>query len=325
MAQTEDTRKDSSGLEGAKAGRPKRKSWPLVLVLLILAGGAGVLLYGAAIRGGSENTDDAKVGGQQVVVSSQSLERVKSLAAAEGDRVAKGQALVRMDEGAMEVRKSKAEANAEYAAKSAELAELKLDQARSDLDRASLQFQGKIISQEQYDHINQACQAAKASLDIARAQARVAEAELRGSVTDIERSTLASPVDGVVARRWVAEGEIVQPAQAIYTICDLDELWIEANFKETQIRVMKPGDPASFTVDAFPGKVFTGKVESVGATTASAFALVPQDSSAGNFTKMTQRVPVRLSINREPGRESSGGIGLRPGLSVEVRVLTGRE
>ena len=130
---------------------------------------------------------------------------------------------------------------------------------------------------------------------------------------DLADRTIRSPVDGVVDKTFVDKGEFVTPGQRLATVHDPDDVWVEANIKETEIRKLALGLPVEITVDAFPDDTFTGEIISIGHATTGSFALLPNPNPSGNFTKITQRLPVRIAIEQ---REQK----LRPGMMVEVRI-----
>ncbi len=295
----------------------------LTLVILVLVAG-GIFVYVRIALSGFQSTDDASVKGNQVVISAVILDRITLLALGEGDRVSRGQTLVTLDDATLKAQEEQAKVNEQFAAQNITLATIKVDQARTDLQRGTVQVQNKIIPQEQYDHLKIALQAAQAQLDIATTQEKLAAAQLRSVETNLANTTISSTIDGVVAKKWSMPGDVVQPAQPIYTLFDLNDLWIEANFKETQIRYLAVGNPVSITIDAFPGTTFTGKVETIGAAAAAQFALIPPSNATGNFTKVTQRVPVRISIDHTNTPAGDPTARLVPGMSATVRVTTSK-
>ena len=125
--------------------------------------------------------------------------------------------------------------------------------------------------------------------------------------------TIGSPVNGVVDRVFVEEGEYITPGQRLLLVHDPKRVWIDANVKETDIRKVKIGQVAEVTVDAFPDKKFSGKVIAIGNAATSEFALLPTPNPSGNFTKITQRLRVRVAIDLEQNL-------LRPGMMVEVFI-----
>jgi len=144
-------------------------------------------------------------------------------------------------------------------------------------------------------------------------QADEIRAEIRRRDVDIADRTIAAPADGRVVMTFARQGEHVSPGQRILMFHDPAEIWIEANVRETEMRLLKPGMTAEIRVDAYPGKVFEGKVFRIGQTATSKFALLPDPNPSGNFTKITQRLPVRIQLaEKDPA--------LRPGMMVEVYI-----
>lgn len=313
--------------QGAAAAGPRSGSLPearkgragtIIIIAAVLAAGAGGFFLFASR--GTQSTDDAAIKGDQVVVSAQLMAQILSLSSEERAEVTKDQVLATLDDKSLRTQESQAAANRDLAVQNVSLAQVKLDKAKADLDRASVQLRSKIIPQEQYDHLSSDKATAEAQLGIAQAQERLAEAQLAAVETSLSHAVIKSPIGGVVAKKWTMVGNLAQPGQAIYTLYDLKRLWVEAYFKETQIRSLAAGDPAEISVDAFPGRRFRGKVESIGAATAAEFSLIPPDNASGNFTKVTQRVPVRIALDDPDSWSMGPGRSLVPGMSVEVRV-----
>ena len=137
--------------------------------------------------------------------------------------------------------------------------------------------------------------------------------QLEKQKLDLNDRTIRSPVDGVIDKTFVKVGEYVTPGQRLALAHNPAKIWIEANIKETQIRMLKPGQTVEVDVDAYPGISFTGRVMSVGNATTSEFTLLPSPNPSGNFTKITQRLPVRIAIQQKDDL-------LRPGMMVEVNI-----
>jgi len=144
-------------------------------------------------------------------------------------------------------------------------------------------------------------------------QARAAVDQAR---TALDRTVIRAPVAGVVGARSVRAGQSVSPGTQLLSIVPLGDTYVVANFKETQLDHLRLGQTVEITADAFPGQTLTGRIDSFAPATGSEFALIPVENATGNFTKITQRVPVRIVVERAEGRT----VSLRPGLSVEVRV-----
>jgi len=143
------------------------------------------------------------------------------------------------------------------------------------------------------------------------------KASLALAQTNLGYTRITAPEDGIVSERKVRAGQLVSPGTQILSLVQTD-VWIQANYKETQLRHIRPGDPAELRVDAFSGVVFRGKVDQVSPASGSQFALLPPDNATGNFTKIIQRVPVKIVLER--GQATDGR--LRPGMSVIATVRT---
>jgi membrane fusion protein (multidrug efflux system) len=135
---------------------------------------------------------------------------------------------------------------------------------------------------------------------------------------NLEYTTVKSPVKGQVSRKSVEPGQVIQPGQPLMTIIPLEQVWITANFKETQLASMRVGQVVDIDVDAYGGKEFKGKIESIAAATGARFSLLPPENATGNFVKVVQRVPVKIVLDegQDPQRL------LRPGMSVTPTVYT---
>ena len=158
--------------------------------------------------------------------------------------------------------------------------------------------------------------AARAAVDAAAARQLLAEAQQRIAELNLSYTDVRAPVRGVVSRRTVEQGQLVDPSRPMLALVPLGDLWVVANFKEDQIGKMKPGQRATVHVDAF-GREFTAKVDSLAGASGARFALLPPDNASGNFIKVVQRLPVLLRLEALPTEFT-----LRPGLSAEVTVVT---
>jgi membrane fusion protein (multidrug efflux system) len=157
--------------------------------------------------------------------------------------------------------------------------------------------------------------------ELARAEAllKAAQADLAVAELNLEHTAVRAPIDGVVSKRSVEVGQIVQLGQPLLALVPLQDVWIVANFKETQLTRIKPGQPAEVRVDTFPGVVFKGSVNSISAGTGSRFSLLPPENATGNWVKVVQRVPVKILID---GRSVGNPQPLRAGMSAYVTVQT---
>jgi membrane fusion protein (multidrug efflux system) len=191
------------------------------------------------------------------------------------------------------------------------VAESRLVQAQAGVMPARAQMRSAQTGPDQVSAIRARAAAAEAHAQQARAV--LAQAEL-----NLQHATVKAPMKGLVSRKTVEVGQNVQPGQPLLAIIPLDEVWVTANFKETQLRNMRPGQKATLTVDAYGGRTFNGHVDSIAAATGARFSLLPPENATGNFVKVVQRVPVKIVL--EAGQDPDHL--LRPGLSVEPTVYT---
>ena len=222
--------------------------------------------------------------------------------------------------------------------------EPQLELARAELARARSLYDRRVISLQQFEQTRAEARrvegehrmaVAESEESVARVdEARVErarldvldrevdkighqESELRGRIEqqrlDVADRTIRSPIDGVVDRTFVQVGEYVRPGQRLAIVHDPKRIWIEANIKETQIRRLAVGQPVEVRVDAYPQEIFRGRVRTIGSATTGSFALLPNPNPSGNFTKITQRLPVRIDIEETGER-------LAPGMMVEVDI-----
>ncbi len=154
-------------------------------------------------------------------------------------------------------------------------------------------------------------QVSTAEAQIAQAEAAIKEAEL-----DLSYTKIYAPEDGTVTRKTIEEGQLVQPGSALMAISQSDEIWVVANFKETQLELIRIGQPVDIEVDAYPNQEFHGKIESFQAGTGSRFSLLPSENATGNYVKVVQRVPVKIVFDEQPDKVHL----LAPGMSVEPSV-----
>jgi membrane fusion protein, multidrug efflux system len=306
--------KESPKAGGEAAGKKVRKG-PMILgrIVLVVAA-AGALGYGALWWLDSTayvSTDDAAVDGRQVKLSSKMLGRIAELKAEEGDKVKSGQILVVLEDRDLKAQETQAAAGLAYARQNLELAKISLDKSRDDFERTSKLYSGGAATKEGYDHAQRALDTAQAQYSLAQASVDTSSAQLGVIEAQLLNISIASPIDGTVEKVTLNPGDLVQPGQTILSVNNLDTVWVTANYEETKVGRIKAEAQALITVDAYPGKVFKGKVEMIRA------GIVPSAFQIGEFTKTTQRVPVKIVLTSQP----EGAI-LLPGMSVEVKVRT---
>lgn len=301
-------------IEDTPLYRKKRVVLPL-LILLIAAAAVGWYWY-TGLRA-YVSTDDAYIDANRVSISTKMLGRVEKLTADEGDTVSKGEVLVHLDDSDLRAQEEQAQAALSLAQVSVGLSNSNLEKAKDDFQRIKAQYASKVVPKEQYDHAEKALSAAQAEYQIALARVQTAKAQLDVVRTQLQNCVISSPLDGVVAKRWILPGDVVQAGQPMLSVYDVGNLWITANFEETKVGKLRLKDPVEIAIDTYPDLVFHGEVIQLGTHTASEFSLIPPNNASGNFTKITQRVPVKISIVQT---DAGTRAHLLPGMSVEVRV-----
>jgi len=199
------------------------------------------------------------------------------------------------------------------------------EKAHADLERIKPLAEKDIVPKQALDAAEAAARAADAGLAAAQAallgaDARVAAARAARdqAALNLSYTRITAPSEGVVSKKSVEIGQLVQPGQPLMSEVPLSDVWVTANLKETQTANVTPGDPADFTVDAYPGRHVKGHVESLSPATGAKFSLLPPDNATGNFTKVVQRIPVRI----RPDAQNDATHPLRPGMSVVVTITT---
>ncbi len=309
-------------------------------------------LYWAQVLRYQQSTDDAYVGGNVVQITPQISGTVVAIGADDTQFVTAGQALVRLDQADAKVALEQAEAQLARTvrdvrnlyATSAQLQaavqvnETNLAAAQSDLARRRQLGASGAVSGEELQHARDAAQAAEAGLAAARQQlaanrARVdgttlenhpqvrdAAAVVRAAYLTFSRTELPAPVAGFVARRNVQLGERVSPGTPLMAVVPLEQVWVDANFKEPQLERMRVGQPVKLTADLYGTRiVFHGSVAGFGAGTGAAFSLLPAQNATGNWIKIVQRVPVRIALDPREIAARPLQIGLSMKAQVDVR------
>lgn len=329
----------------------KRRRALIGITLLFAAAGVVYAVYSTRVLSKREETDNAYVGGNMVTLSSQVTGNVAEIRADETQLVQAGAELVKLDPVDAEVALAQAEARLgntvrqlreRYAGvpqveATVELRRQDLKRAQDDLARRQPLAADHTLPAEEVAHAQQAVKAAQAALEVALRQVDAARAGVQGvslaqhpsvlaaradyvqAWLGLRRSAVVSPVSGYVGKRSVQVGSRVIPGTALMSIVPLDQLWVDANFKESELRNLRVGQPVRLEADTYGGKVeFHGKVLGLSPGTGSAFSLLPAQNATGNWIKVVQRVPVRIALDPAELREHP----LRIGLSMDVTVDT---
>jgi membrane fusion protein, multidrug efflux system len=334
----------------APANGKRTKILILIAVIFIVLGA----LWGAywvLVLSKREQTDDAYVNGNKVVISAQVSGTVIAVLADDTQLVKAGQVLVRLDpidaetslsraasalaQGVRQVRQEKATAD-QYDSV-IETRKLELARAEADLAKREPLLADKAIAPEEVRHARESVEMARAARAQAVRQSIAAHALIDGAQVEdnpavlqakaafrdawiaAQRNAVVAPVTGYVAERSVQLGQHIQAGQALMTVIPLNALWVDANFKEVQLRHLRIGQPAQVRSDLYGGSfIFHGHVKGMSAGTGAAFALLPAQNASGNWIKVVQRVPVRIQIDDNDLVKAP----LRVGLSATVTVDT---
>jgi membrane fusion protein (multidrug efflux system) len=330
-----------------KNSEPKgtfRRLLPFIFGAIIIAGayyGWHIIQYNKV----HAETDDAQIDADISPIIPRVSGYVARVDVSDNDRVDSNAVLVQLDVQDLALKVKIAEAAVENAQAAVRAAEASAAVARAnvgtsdvnhrktaaDLIRARGLLAGSAITQEQFDAIQAAAESADAQFKSATdqtaaagTQVAVAESQVKQRQADLDNTnlqfsytTITAPVAGSVAKKNVQVGEYIQAGQPLMAITPSD-IWITANFKETHLEKMHPGQTVEFTLDSYPDSVFHGTVQSIAPATGAKFSLLPPDNASGNFVKVTQRVPVKILVDRRDYSKSP----LRPGMSVDVTVST---
>ncbi|KQT32755.1 hemolysin D [Sphingomonas sp. Leaf412] len=336
----------------APTGKPKaRKRAFAVLAIVIVVGLIVWAVFHFLLAVPEEETDDAYVAGDVVAITARDPGTVVALHADNTQSVKAGQPLVELDPLASDVALQSAEAELAKAVRATRAdftrvgqsdagivqAQAELSRARDDYARRRGAAAEGAVSGEELDHAADAVKVAAANLNLAREQRRQATSTVAGTNVDTNPAVLAAkamyrraaiqrshmrvtaPIDGVVAQRTVQVGQQIQSGTPLMAIVPLQRLWVDANFRETQLKDVRIGQPATVVADMYGDDiVYHGRVVGLAAGSGNAFALLPPQNASGNWIKIVQRVPVRIALDPKELRANP----LRVGLSVKATVDT---
>ncbi|MGH8080326.1 MAG: efflux RND transporter periplasmic adaptor subunit [Lysobacter sp.] len=333
-----------------------RRKALLILLTVIVIAAIGWTAYYLLVLRWHQDTDDAYVQGNVVNITPQTQGTVVAIGADDGMKVTAGQVLVQLDPNDAQVAYDQATANlantvrqvrglfSAVDAGQADLSarEVAVQKARADVKRREGLVAGGAVSAEELAHARDELASAEASLSSSRGslarnralvdattvgkqpQVAAAAAQLRQAYLNLQRSAIVAPVSGYVGKRNVQLGQRVQPGTALMTVIPLDQVWVEANFKETQLAKMRIGQTVELHSDLYGSDVsYQGKLVSLGLGTGSAFSLLPAQNASGNWIKIIQRVPVRIEIEPKQLVEHPLRLGLSMHVDVGIRDQNG--
>jgi membrane fusion protein (multidrug efflux system) len=337
------------------AGRRRRPAL-LSLAAVVLACGLGWAFYDFVILGNTVSTDDAYVSGDVVQVTSKMAGTVIQLHADDTQQVKQGDLLIDLDPADANIGMASAQASLAQAVRNVRALYAQADQLRAQIDareadlrraqddakRRSALIATGAVSREDFSHAQDTTVAQTAALIAARAQldqtlaqigntpiatnpdVLAAAAKVRTAALAQRRARIVAPADGVVARRGVQIGQRVDAGTPLMAIVPLQDVWIDANFKEVQLKNMRVGQPATVTTDIYGGRItYQGKVAGLSAGSGNAFALLPAQNATGNWIKIVQRVPIRILLDPTEVKANPLRIGLSTTVSVDVSDTSG--
>ncbi|MEI7127569.1 multidrug efflux MFS transporter periplasmic adaptor subunit EmrA [Pectobacterium versatile] len=334
-----------------KNKKQQRKRVLSLLTFIFVVLGCAWLVYWFLVLRHHQSTDDAYVAGNQIQIMAQVSGSVTHVNVDNTDFVKQGQVLVELDPTDAQQTFERAKTglansvrqthqliiNSKQYQANIELRQTELNKAQSDLSRREALGSANAIGREEVQHARDAVATAKAALEVARQQYQANQAmildtplekqpaiqqasvEMRDAWLALQRTKIVSPIDGYVSRRSVQIGARISSTSALMAVVPANHLWVDANFKETQLANMRIGQPATVIADIYGGDVvYQGKVVGLDMGTGSAFSLLPAQNATGNWIKVVQRLPVRIEIDPKQIAEHP----LRIGLSALVNVDT---
>jgi membrane fusion protein, multidrug efflux system len=321
----------------------KKKAFMIVGVVVAIGLVAGYFYSG--YRKTHVSTDDAFIDGNIHTIAAKIYGTVKEIYVTDNQPVKQGDLLLEIDPADYTVRYREASSavNAEKAKLAEAVTKIAAAQANLELQRANLKlaeiektrsenlFQKEAIPRDRYDRAMTGYEVAVAQVKAAEEQLRTAESqkltqastikqkEASASLADLnyQYTKIYAPADGYVTKKSVQVGNQIQPGQPLMAVVGLNDIWVVANYKETELENIRPGQQVDIAVDSYPGKVFKGKVDSIMAGTGVTFSLFPAENATGNYVKVVQRIPVKITLQEGTDKDHL----LRLGMSVVPTVL----
>ena len=281
----------------------KKTNW------LLWAGSAGLLIgivvVYSIVQGFSHvTTDDAYIQGHIHNIASKVPGTVKNVHVDDNQLVKNGEVLLEIDPIDYGLKVNEAEANLE-------IRKASFEQAQRDKERAEALYKEGVFPKEKYEH-------ALTAFDLAKAQGKAAREQFKIAVQNLQYTKIYSPAAGHITQKSVEIGNQIQAGQPLMAVVALDDLWIIANYKETQLKKVRFGQRVLIRVDTYPGKIFMGRVDSIMAGTGAVFSLFPPENALGNYVKVVQRVPVKIIFDKI----SDERFVLRMGMSCIPTIIT---
>jgi membrane fusion protein (multidrug efflux system) len=304
-------------MEEPPVNQKKKVSWKPILIglgvfLLLIIGSTWYIHSRKYVW-----TNDAYLDGYQISISADIEARIITLYVDEGDFVQAGQLLCQLDESIYQSQREDALTNVALLEENVKLQKIEMEKLRDIYIVARKEYENQIISFIHFDKIEKDYLFAVANQKLAEANLANGIAKL-GVIDELLRHTkIYAPRDGAISKRWVVAGDVAQIGQPLFGLTDIKNIWVTANLEEGKIGHLRKGDPVDIHIDAYPDRNFTGSVLVVRAAAASQFSLIPPDNATGNFTKVVQRVPVKILLDIPKSKDP---LYLYPGMSAEIHV-----
>ncbi len=330
---------------------PKKKSklkTIVLIIILIIAVVLGVLWwinYNKYIT-----SDDANLDSYRIDVASQVSGRITKQLVVEGDTVKEGDILFEIDNSSIISRKQQAEAQYQQLLAQLEVAKINVVEARKDYEvallaeglsrenynRAKAQFAGDAIPLETLQTIEESWKSSKLQVEIAQSRIQSSQASIEATKrsadaalanvatmdTDLSYYQVVAPANGIIGKRWCLAGDMINAGQTVFTLNMGSDIWVAVYLEETKFSNIYIGQETKFTLDAYDKLTFYGRIYYIGDNAASEFALVPPNNASGNYTKVTQRIPLKISIDRIEGdSKQKANMKLVSGMSAEIHII----
>ncbi len=283
----------------------KIKNKKMLKIYIAIGVLAVIILSVYIIKGlGRVTTDDAYVEGRIHSIASKVAGKVKVVNVDNNQLVQKGNILIEIDPADYELKVHEVKA-------SLDIRKSLLKQSILDKNRAERLYKMNAYSKERYEN-------ALTAYNLAKAQVEATQAQLKMVQRNLEDTKVYAPSNGNVTKKSCEVGNLVQPGQPLMAVVALDDVWVTANYKETQLEKVRPGQRVEIKIDTYPGRTFTGKVDSIMAGTGAAFSLFPPENALGSYVKIVQRIPVKIILDKNTDTKHV----LRIGMSCKATIIT---
>jgi len=322
----------TSNKQSKPKNRSKRKffGFGILLLVLIVGGYYGyteIMFYQTHVE-----TEDAQTDGNISPVLSRVSGYVDKVYVDDNEQVEKGQLLIQIDstEYALKVNMAKAalqnaKASLNVAQANLESANVALHKANIDYNRVQDLYKGGAATKSKFDDVEAARESARAKVSVAKRRLNEVESQIEAKKDDLKYAKLqlsytrvTAPSAGLISKKDVEVGQLIQPGQPVMAVTDVHQVWVVANYKETELSDIRIGQKVNIGIDAYPEKKFHGKVESIAGATGAKYALLPPENATGNFVKVVQRVPVKIVFTEAPNPKYPIRLGLNVTASIDV-------